>query len=120
MQVVGCVGSSATVICPRTQVLHWLVPALRWFESKDSAPNDLRTLDRICFPPGLDVAGPDGLRPGLWPLSPGLPEAGSGLEALTEQLGEALNNCTPQDISAPADQELPRRTRVRCLRLARV
>ena len=64
---------------------------------------------------GLDVAGPDGMRPGLWPLSPGLPDGGgSGLEALTEQLGEALNNCAPQDVAGRPDGELgPRRGRVR-------
>ena len=62
----------------------------------------------------MDVAGPNGLRSGLWPLSPGLPDAGSGLEALTEQLGEALNNCAPQDIAGRADEDLPRRSRVRC------
>ena len=64
---------------------------------------------------GLDMGGPGGgLRPGLWPLSPAMPDGVGGLEALTEQLGEALNNCAPQAATADgADGNLPRRARVR-------
>lgn len=59
------------------------------------------------------MPGSSGLRQGLWPLSPVLPDAAAGgLEALTEQLGEALNNCAPQDTAGAAIDELPRRGRV--------
>jgi hypothetical protein len=43
-----------------------------------------------------------------------MPDAVGGLEALTEQLGEALNNCAPQSaVKEGADGSLPRRARVR-------